>query len=354
MMARTSELLDHFDIWRTDPKTAFESFLASPEYRTTASRKATSDARLRPLSVDVYRAMFGNFCEWISSKQINFLDVTSDDILAFLDGTQSSGRAKVSKIRLRYLRMFERIYGHLNVRPNPAQQIAYAIEKSGDYSQLGRNESTAFLTEEQQEDFMRSLPESPPPTSRHDPITYGWKRRRDRAIQAMILGAGLRVMEVAALCVDNIGEVDGTGSMPIEITARSTNGLIETHITLLRPFAVLEVMKWVEERMTLNIPGTRLLFPAKLSGGAGDQLDHATIYRQIKETYKRAGIEARRRGGRTLRNSFAVRELAAGVKVEEVKEFMGHREKRSTEYYAEIAGVKPVDGNPHGEQLDLI
>jgi integrase len=57
------------------------------------------------------------------------------------------------------------------------------------------------------------------------------------------------------------------------------------------------------------------------------------VYRQTKATYERAQLPVPRRGGRTLRNSFAVRELRAGVDIERVGEFLGHRLRRSTEYY---------------------
>jgi integrase/recombinase XerD len=88
-------------------------------------------------------------------------------------------------------------------------------------------------------------------------------------------------------------------------------------------------MSWMKERIALDIPGP-LLFPATLNGG---RLDKATVYRQVKATFARAGIEVSRQGGRTLRNTFAVRELKAGGGIELVGEFMGHRKRRSTEHY---------------------
>jgi integrase/recombinase XerD len=79
----------------------------------------------------------------------------------------------------------------------------------------------------------------------------------------------------------------------------------------------------------LKIPGI-LLFPATLDGGT---LDKATVYRQVKATFERAAINVERLGGRTLRNSFAVRELKEGASIELVGEFMGHRKRKSTEHY---------------------
>ena len=127
----------------------------------------------------------------------------------------------------------------------------------------------------------------------------------------------------------NVGDTDSTGSMPISVSPASAGGTVRPHQTQLRPFAVPEVVAWIRERRTLRIPG-ELLFPATLDGG---RLDKATVYRQVKATFARAGIEVSRQGGRTLRNSFAARELKAGGAIELVGEFMGHRRRRSTEHY---------------------
>jgi integrase len=108
-----------------------------------------------------------------------------------------------------------------------------------------------------------------------------------------------------------------------------TNGTSDHHETQLRPFAVREVQAWIAERVERKIPGA-LLFPASLQGGA---LDKAAVYRQVKAAFTRAGLDVERRGGRTLRNTFAVRELEAGQPLEHVKALMGHRELRSTEKY---------------------
>ena len=92
-----------------------------------------------------------------------------------------------------------------------------------------------------------------------------------------------------------------------------------------------EVHAWLRDRKVLNITGP-LLFPASLQGG---RLNPATVYRQTKATFSRSGIDVARLGGRTLRNSFAVQELQQGADIEVVGELMGHRRRRSTQYYAD-------------------
>jgi hypothetical protein len=55
-------------------------------------------------------------------------------------------------------------------------------------------------------------------------------------------------------------------------------------------------------------------------------LDKATVYRQIRKTFEAAKIELPRRGGRTLRNTFAAQEIRAGASNAELIEKLGLNE----------------------------
>lgn len=181
----------------------------------------------------------------------------------------------------------------------------------------------------QQQAFMDALPVA-------NDTSAGWKRRRDRAMQALMLGAGLTVAEAMHARTRDVGAMDGNGSLPVTVHPESSHSTTREHQTLLRPFAVGEVMQWVEERNKLDIPG-QLLFPASLA--TGKPLDKATVYRQVKKTFARARLEMPRQGGRTLRNTFAVRELEH-ESVELVGELLGLERRRSTEYYLDAARKK--------------
>lgn len=93
------------------------------------------------------------------------------------------------------------------------------------------------------------------------------------------------------------------------------------------------MLAWAAERKRLKILG-KLLFPASLM--KGELLDKATVYRQVKKTFERAKLPLPHLGGRTLRNTFAVRELQQET-IEQVKEMMGHHLLRSTEDYLRVA-----------------
>ena len=357
-----TSLFDNAKIWEADPHVAFQAFVLSPEFqmlgrRTNGTVGDKQPAPMRASSARIYILMFGKFLRWLQARDIRLLDVSNGDILAFLEhGSDAAATASHisapehpkkdlnSSIRIRYLRIFERVFQHLGVHPNPARHAAFDIYKSGNKTLRGQDLDKVAMTAVEQTAFMQALPEAPPMPEHHPIVAApGWKRRRDRAMQAMMLGAGLKVSEVIGIVTDSVGVPDATGCVPITVSPASTAGTGRWHQTQLRAFAVHEVIAWRKERMALPIPG-RLLFPATLHGGT---LDKATVYRQVKATFARAGIDVQRLGGRTLRNSFAVRELKEGASIELVGEFMGHRKRKSTEHYLlDVASKAPAKTPP--------
>jgi integrase/recombinase XerD len=329
---------DAADAWRVDPQTAFEAFVVSPQFLEMSKRKPktiTGDGEARPRnpirksSALVYIAMWTRFLRWLgaSGSGKTVFDVSSEGLVAFLEHREHGKRVlQGSTIRRQYLTLFERVYLHLKVHPNPAVHACFDVFRNRS-TLIGANAPKANLSDAEQTAFMAALPPAEVPDAKD--ATRGWKRRRDRAMQALMLGAGLKVSEVVGIHAKHIGEIDSTGSAPIAISPATVGGTVRPHQTQLRPFAVADVMAWLKERNALEIPGP-LLFPATLNGG---RLDKATVYRQVKATFARAGIDVSRQGGRTLRNTFAVRELKAGGGIELVGEFMGHRKRRSTEHY---------------------
>jgi integrase/recombinase XerD len=321
--------------WRIYPQKAFEAFVVSPEFLAMSKRlpkNKNGDEHenpgkpIRKSSALVYIAMWARFLRWLPLGKTVF-DIGHDELMSFLEHREQGKRVLQGlTIRRQYLTLFERVYSHLKVNPNPAVHAGFAVFKNRS-ALVGANAPKAKLSDADQIAFMRALPTAE--ATEPNDHTHGWKRRRDRAMQALMLGAGLKVSEAVGLYTNNVGNTDSTGSVPISVSPASVGGTVRPHQTQLRPFAVPEVMAWLRERRALRIPG-ELLFPATLQGG---RLDKATVYRQVKATFARAGIEVSRQGGRTLRNSFAVRELKAGGSIELVGEFMGHRRRRSTEHY---------------------
>lgn len=329
-----NSLFDTKHFWASDPMTPFKSFISSTEFVELGRRSATYQqpgkklAPLRPATIHIYTLMFGKFVRWMAERGKTLVAISDADILEFLNSRHADENGVVehlkSTIRVRYVRMLERVFEHLDISPNPAQSSAFQMLRTSGGS--GRDLDMVVMDDAQLESFMAALPVA-------NPTAAGWKRRRDRAMQALMLGAGLTVAEAMHLKIRDIGSVASDGSVVVTVRPESAHSTTREHQTLLRPFAAREVMNWVEERSELEIPG-QLLFPASLAGGK--PLDKATVYRQVRKTFERAGLEMPRSGGRTLRNTFAVRELENGS-VEQVSELLGLERTRSTEYYLDAA-----------------
>lgn len=347
-MVKQNDLLDVPAIWRTDPMKGFDSFIQSVEFvemgKHGKARKAEGRA-VHPISASsqqVYRHMFGNFLRWMEHRRLQLEQVGEKEIREFLEvrhgDKNTEGKKLNSLIRVRYLRLLERVFDHLGASgtANPARKAAYGIHKS---QATGRDKPKAYLTEKEQAQFLANLVE-PEAFDPDKPLSPSWKKRRDRAMLAMMLGAGLKVSEVIELRIEHILKKDSTGGMPIKVVNPALRTADNSHRTYLRPFAIQYVLPWIEERTWRAkadskagrpaIPG-KLLFPASLK--EGETLNKATVYRHVKATMEAAGLDVERMGGRTLRNSFAVTELKKGASVEEVRGFLGLYERRSAEKY---------------------
>ena len=346
-MNESQPLFDQYDDWRHQPLVACAAFLRSVAFVELGRRPAQvkningilEHKALQSSSAKVYLRMFGTFVRWMELHNKTLFDVTNEDLSRFLDhGNDIEGvTVKVlnSAIRIRYLRLIERIMVYLQIQPNPAQHACFAAYRQPASSLAGRDAPKAVLDLSMQQDFMRALPAVPPATSRNALVR--WKRQRDRAMQAVMLGAGLKVSEVLTLRTQQIGKLDSSGSVPINLDMGAANHTTRAHRTQLRPFAVQEVFSWLAVRERDEHAG-KLLFPTTPDSNV--PLNHVTVYRQVKATFERANIDPQRWGGRTLRNSFAVRELDATQSLELVGEFMGHRLVRSTRAYVAAAKRK--------------
>lgn len=337
-----------FDEWVTNPIMMFQGFVQSAEFVRLgkASLPPGMVKILSRKSQQCYVAMFTKFARWMNEEHVNIRAITRDHILRFLDASMRPRRKGAAKdlnsvIRRRYVNLLERVFAHIGLPENPARQAWMALfDNRGDPAQLGKEADKQFLTIEQQERFMLALSDVAP--SAEGESRKAWRRRRDRAMMAMMIGAGLTASEVLAmrLSESTFGDPEEDGSIPVKVWAptgsqereRKKDAPSQTeHLTKLRPVAVAYVMEWLAERQKMRVDGA-LLFPRK-STGPCEQLDPAILYRQVKATLAAAGIKVLREGGRTLRNTYAQRELENGADLETLKGYLGLHDMRSIERY---------------------
>lgn len=333
---RTGDMFDVPQVWKTDPAAAFDAFIASVEFVELSQRrpnKVDENGKpkplhpLRPSSAAIYRHMWKRFVRWTEEVHIPFYELSKTGIEAFLEERDEHGNRLVQSatIRRQYITMLERVYKHFGFPNNPASNANFDMLDSTDLR--GQNKETVTLTPAQQQAFLDALPHVP---QVEGDTMAGWETRRDRALQAVMLGAGLKVSEAIGLYTVNIqlDAQDDKGCVPVEISPASANGTVQWHTTLLRPPAAAIVLDWVAERKKLSIAG-QLLFPTRTGG----RVDKTWVYRKTRETYLRAGLDVPRKGGRTLRNTYAVSQLASGEMLTTVSGQLGHRTHRALETY---------------------
>lgn len=288
--------------WDRDPAAAFAQFLLSAAFAQTAKRAAPP---VSPASAEVYTFMFGRFDKWLRIHGVAFSAVQSGDLVEFLSSRDARGRPLQSKIAYRYLRLLERCYEHLEHVPNPASAAITILGAN----RPARDRAMVALSPEQASQIIAAKPKHP-----------SWKRQRDRAMQLVMLCAGLRVAEAIGLHAREVATVpEADGSLRIRLTPSGKQPTSRAHETFLQQPAVQEVLEWIDARRRLGFPGD-LVFPADEQGLP---LHKSTVYRQSRSAMQGAEVAMPHVGGRTLRNGFAVAELRAGTLEETMRKRLG-------------------------------
>lgn len=293
--APATDLFDQVrEDWRRDPRIAFDAWLAKQNFRRS--------------SAEVYQAQWGLFLDWLAVKQKNLSSVDTQAIADFV-----AGLAIRKPQRVRYLRLIERVLDHVreieSASTNPARFIAQDGEAA--WRNARDNEPTGFLTNGERASLIAHL---------FSPVSdlsaaQRWRERRDRALIAVFLGAGLKTGEARALAVSCVS----VGSP--WVTIESPNPTL-TRRTRLSPFAVAILDAWLAERRLSELAGN-LLFPASPSGRP---MHKATMLRSVDALIEVAGFAVSRESRaspQTLRNTFAADLFETGVDPEQVGQWLG-------------------------------
>lgn len=149
-----------------------------------------------------------------------------------------------------------------------------------------------------------------------------WRRQRDAAMAASMLGAGIKPGEALQLKMHQIkfSDVDSVnGAHPYNFILTGT-ALSSPRESPIAPWSALVLESWIQVRRSLNILGD-LVFPADLSGV--HPISKSTFYRQFQAMLEEAGIHSSKGGGHILRHTFAIRQLDQEKTVTQVKDWLG-------------------------------
>lgn len=292
--------------WYKTPERAFDGWLAQHGFR--------------PGTAVVYRAMWGKLLRWSGEQGLPPLKWSAAQIGQFLDAQNLHKRH-----RYRYARLIERVFHHLarlqqNLH-NPASQAVKA------HLAEGENDPTAFLLPGERDLLVARIlaPVAEALPQEADALSpTQWKRARDVALLAVLLGGGLKVAEVRALRVDALDGVDG-GAMAIRMV-RTDNG--RAYMVPLFGFAHQALRHWLAVRHAAETLGN-LVFPAMANGRP---MHAASVYRRIEILLEEAGVLAgriERASPQTLRNTCGAMHFDAGATPAAVAQLLGMRDLES-------------------------
>ncbi|MBK3780317.1 tyrosine-type recombinase/integrase [Paraburkholderia aspalathi] len=243
---------------------------------------------------------------------MTLLEATSQDASAFF-----SGLAFEPVSRRRYLQLLDKVYRQLQESGwEHANPLRLELLKE----RMLEVPLPAGLDEEAEAQLVRVLKD-----------IEGWKGARDRAMAALLLGAGLRTNELVSLERSALGEAYRVRVEPM--------GVHRSHTTLVMPEGPWRgwLRDWGIERIRREIPG-KLLCPATLKGTA---YSPSGLFRRVAGWFEDAAVKAERQGAGILRNTFARNALNCGrYTPEEVQEFLGHEELRATTRH-QTAAIDP-------------
>ena len=290
--------------WDADPIKAFASFVVSPDFGRGGPY--TTAREIQPLSASSaksYCFRFNRFAKWFVEKNRKFSELSERDVDDFLSEVKCSDKVRAVKKR-EYMLLLSRSYEYLRVNPGFTGPRSSLWMQQNDEDETGAK----ALDADQVLRFLNALPSiDRPERQRKDEPRKWWKLRREHAMHATMLFAGLRISEAISLRLGQIDDpFEGRQEGPLVIVfssdAKEMRGT--GHEVLLRSYGALALRNWLDERAEMQIPGD-VVFPSKLDGS---QLDRSTVYRRLQATFDRAHIEVENGGGSSLRKTFALTE----------------------------------------------
>jgi site-specific recombinase XerD len=153
---------------------------------------------------------------------------------------------------------------------------------------------------------------------------------RDRALVALLLGAGLRAAELVALDVDDLHE-DGDGETVLHIRAGKGR---KDRVVPIRDDAARAVRRYLAaSRRSLGDPGPLLLSEDRARRSPDRRLSTRAVGYLVARLCERAEIDAKRISPHSIRHTYAIRALRHRATVPAVQKLLGHASVATTSRY---------------------
>lgn len=283
---------------------------------------------VQPTTQKTYDKAIKSFVGYLSSNHI--VQPQREDVIGYRkwmtdeDNDGANARFKVSSARL-YVTVVKKFFRWLSSRslyPNVADGVKLP----------------AMPTDEHARDAL-TLEESKQAISSFEGTSE--KTLRDKCIMALMIGAGLRSVEVVRLDVGDIEKRRGQWIVNVHGKARA--GKTD------RVQISAELKKLVDEYLSVRPKckkGTPM-FISTARRNAGQRLQTQSVSRLAKRVFAEIGIESDRVTCHSCRHACATLMLQAGVPLRNVQKILRHRSPVTTEIYSHDLDAY----NNHGVQI---
>lgn len=165
---------------------------------------------------------------------------------------------------------------------------------------------------------------------------------RDRALLAVLLGAGLRASEAVALDVQDL-RLDGAGEWYLHV--RQGKGGKDRRVPLRAPVAAAVRAYLDATGRPLRAPGGLFLAEDRAAKTRGDlRMSPRALGHLVKRYVILAGIQGKNLSPHACRHTFALRALRNGSDLVAVSKLLGHAQVTTTQVYLDHLALEDLRG----------
>lgn len=287
-----------------------------------------------------YLILWGRFVKWVEGQGYTLNQITDTHVIRFLSSLDQANRPH----RERYRLIIYRAFSAVQEKANPAEHSVVKDVLATSWRGAASNDSKQFLTRQEQALLIQRLEQELGALQKerengtHTPSF--WKRERNGAIVALLLGCGLKPLEVLAMRCDALFyDTEGdafldTGRL-VEFTQDQELALVRTNPktstihAYIHDFGgksrVLEVPNWCTQWLEFWLVERGklthdVLFPANQHVAVAGLMNPATLTRTITNWGELNGLKL---SAQKLRNSFGSKLIDQDKSIIQISHQMG-------------------------------
>jgi len=257
-----------------------------------------------------YRRDLEDFYDFCIARKVNFPNVDSADITAYISSLKNAGMSgKTCARRMSAIREFYRfLFSEEEIKENPTDNLDGVKIGKPLPKYLSEDEMTALIN------AAKEMPASP-------------KQVKAVLITELLYGSGMRVSELSALPLSAVIKASGV----IRVIGKGR----KERLVPLNKHAAAAISDWLIVRAELlKKKKSEWLFPSQKAAKGHITRDY--IFKILKEVAVYAGIPTEKVSPHVLRHSFASHLVANDADLRSVQQMLGHSDIATTQVYTHI------------------